>query len=164
MGTAYLGIGSNMGDRLATLRWARRRLAEIPGVTQLAASSLYATEPVGGPPGQAAFLNAVLQLETTLDPAGLWRQCERIEQEAGRARTIRNGPRTLDLDLLLFGDRCLQDADLTLPHPRLHLRRFVLVPLCDLAPRLIHPLLGRSMQELLEKLAGNGVERLRKDW
>ncbi len=164
MVTAYLGIGSNMGERLATLRMARQQLAETPGIRNLAASPLYATEPIGGPPGQGPYLNAVMRLQTSLEPEALWRRCQQLERAAGRERSVPNAPRTLDLDLLLYGDRRLGTDTLTIPHPRLHERRFVLAPLCDLAPQQLHPVLGVSMLQLLRDLEGNGVERLREDW
>lgn len=164
MNTAYLGIGSNMGERRATLRQARHQLASTPGISHLDVSSLYETEPVGGPAGQGDFLNAVIRLETSLEPLDLWQRCLQIEQAAGRTRTVKNGPRSLDLDILLYGDRCLDTGSLTIPHPRLHERRFVLVPLCDLEPQLRHPHSGKTMHELLQLLEDNGVKLISREW
>jgi len=164
MVTAYLGVGSNLGDRLAHLTMARDRLAASPGVVSLRVSPLYETEPVGGPAEQGAYLNGALEVETTLSAEELLQLCQRIEAEAGRERTIHHGPRTLDIDLLLYGDTCCQSERLTLPHPRLHERRFVLVPLCDLAAQRVHPLLGAPLQQLLKRLPGNGVKLAHKDW
>jgi 2-amino-4-hydroxy-6-hydroxymethyldihydropteridine diphosphokinase len=140
--TAYIALGSNLGDRRGYLCRARELLAETPGVLVSASSSLYETTPVGGPAGQEPYLNAVLRLETTLPPQSLLATCLAIEALLGRQRTIPWGPRSIDLDLLLYGAARIDEPDLTVPHPRLHLRTFVLVPLCELAPDLFHPTLG----------------------
>ena len=130
---AFLGIGSNLGDREATLR---RAVAGMPDV--LAVSPVYETDPVGGPEGQGAFLNAVVELDTDLTPQQLLALCRRLEQEARRVRLVRWGPRTLDVDVLLVGDLVVDDPpDLLVPHPRLWERRFVVAPLADLAPDLV---------------------------
>jgi len=164
MVTAYLGIGSNLGDRFAYLTLARDRLSASPGIVSLRASSLYETEPVGGPDGQGAYLNAALEVMTTLSAEELLELCQRIEAEAGRERTVHHGPRTLDIDLLLYDDTCCRSERLTLPHPHLHERRFALAPLCDLAPRHLHPLLGVPLQQLLTRLPDNGVKPVQKEW
>lgn len=163
---AWIGLGSNQGDRLALVRLGRAELAATEGVRLEASSALYCTAPVGGPAGQADFYNAVVQLATCLSPLELLRRCLAIEQRAGRKRLQHWGPRTLDLDLLLYDDAtCITTAELCLPHPRLHQRAFVLRPLCDLVPRQRHPGLGRSLTELLAALpAGPAVVRLRSDW
>ncbi len=152
MATAYLGLGSNLGDRLALLREARRALGLTQGLRVSASSPLYETEPVGGPPGQGLYLNAVLEVEADLPPRRLLETALALETRLGRRRETPGGARTLDIDLLLFGDDILEEPGLILPHPRLHLRRFVLAPLCDLAPHLPHPVLGRTLGELLEVL------------
>ena len=125
---AYLGLGSNLGDRRATLRTA---IAALPDV--MAVSPVYETEPVGGPAGQSPYLNLVVQLETDLTPRELLDLAHRLEEAAGRVRTEPNGPRTLDVDVLLVGDLTVQEPDLVVPHPRMWQRRFVLAPLTDLA-------------------------------
>lgn len=152
MATAYLGLGSNLGDRLALLREARRALGLTQGLRVSASSPLYETEPVGGPPGQGLYLNAVLEVEADLPPRRLLETALALETRLGRRRETPGGARTLDIDLLLFDDDILEEPGLILPHPRLHLRRFVLAPLCDLAPHLPHPVLGRTLGELLEVL------------
>ena len=129
---AFVGLGSNMGDRLAHLRRARDGL---PGV--VAVSQVYETEPVGGPAGQGPYLNAVVELDTDLDPRGLLAVARRLEAEAGRVRDERWGPRPLDVDVLLVGDLAVNDDDLVVPHPRMWERRFVTVPLAELAPDVV---------------------------
>jgi len=125
---AYLGLGSNLGDSRAHLRAA---IAALPDV--VAASPVYETEPLGGPSGQQAYLNLVVELETELSPRELLELGHRLEEAAGRARHEKNGPRTLDVDVLLVGDLEVHDPDLVVPHPRMWQRRFVLAPLADLA-------------------------------
>jgi len=127
----YLGIGSNIGDRLAYLQLAVDGLASAPGIAVVAVSRVYETAPVGGPP-QDAYLNAVVAIDTALEPHALLEQCHRIEQRAERW-----GPRTLDIDVLLLDDCRSDDPALTLPHPRLSERGFVLAPLRDVAPDLV---------------------------
>lgn len=131
---AFLGLGSNLGDRRAHLRRAVDQLAAAGDV--VAVSPLYATEPVGGP-AQDPYLNVVVELRTTSSPRELLERCRRLEEEAGRVRTVRFGPRTLDADVLLVGDARVAEPDLEVPHPRMWERRFVLVPLADLAPELV---------------------------
>jgi 2-amino-4-hydroxy-6-hydroxymethyldihydropteridine diphosphokinase len=149
MATAYIGLGSNLGDRMATLRSAVQRLQTLGRITGV--SSLYETEPVGYLE-QPAFLNAVVALETALAPVDLLRALLGIERELGRTRSFPNAPRALDLDLLLVDDVTLETAELTLPHPRLHDRAFVLVPLADLAPEMVHPQSGQTVWEMLRAL------------
>ncbi|PLX95650.1 MAG: 2-amino-4-hydroxy-6-hydroxymethyldihydropteridine diphosphokinase [Desulfuromonas sp.] len=161
---AYLGIGANLGDCRQTLVWARQQLTRA-GVEVVASSPLYRTAAVGGPAEQPDYLNAVLQVQTRHDPEALLACCLEIEQQAGRTRDIHWGPRTLDLDVLLYGDQCFDLAHLTVPHPRLHVRRFVLEPLCQLAPQLIHPRLNQTMITLLTQLDDNdAVDCIEEQW
>ena len=155
--TAYIGLGANLGQRERTLREAVRRIAQLGEIT--AVSSLYETEPVGFRE-QPSFLNAVVALETALDPAELMRELLAIEQAMGRQRTFRNAPRTLDLDVLLVDGIVVEAPGLTLPHPRMHERAFVLVPLAEIAPELVHPVQRQTVSELLDELPdASGVRR-----
>ncbi len=136
MTRAYLALGSNLGDRLASLQGAVDSLAGAAGVRVDALSRVYETAPVGGPP-QDPFLNAVVAIDTDLDPHALLALAQRLERDARRVRGERFGPRTLDVDVLLYGELSLDDPDLTLPHPRMWERGFVLAPLRDVAPHLV---------------------------
>jgi 2-amino-4-hydroxy-6-hydroxymethyldihydropteridine diphosphokinase len=129
--SAYVGVGSNMGDRLENLSSAVRELARTSGVRCVRSSSVYETAPVGGPE-QGDFLNAVVEISTELEPHAVLEALQRIETELGRVRAERFGPRTIDLDLLLYGDEEIDDPDLTVPHPRMRERAFVVVPLMEL--------------------------------
>jgi 2-amino-4-hydroxy-6-hydroxymethyldihydropteridine diphosphokinase len=133
---AYLGIGSNLGDRLAYLQLAIDELARRSGIDVTAVSRVYETAPVGGPP-QDAYLNAVVAVDTRLEADELLRVCQEVEERAERVRVERWGPRTLDVDLLLLDDRRVDRPDLTVPHPRMWERGFVLAPLRDVAPELV---------------------------
>lgn len=135
MTRAFLGIGSNVGDRLAHLQLAVDVLQTVPGVVLVAASPVYETDPVGGPV-QDDFLNAVLAIDTSLEPYGLLLVAQAVERAARRVRTEHWGPRTLDVDILLFGDVQLNEPELTIPHPWMYERAFVLAPLHDLDPAL----------------------------
>ncbi|MEQ1832672.1 MAG: 2-amino-4-hydroxy-6-hydroxymethyldihydropteridine diphosphokinase [Candidatus Eisenbacteria bacterium] len=148
---AFIGLGSNLGDREASLRQALEQLAQAPDTVVVRASSLYDTEPVGVE-DQPHFLNAVAQLETQLTPRQLLWNLMLIERRLGRVRTQRWGPRTIDLDLLLYEDTVIEDDDFQLPHPELAKRSFVLVPLVELEPMLTHPVTGETMLALLQRL------------
>jgi 2-amino-4-hydroxy-6-hydroxymethyldihydropteridine diphosphokinase len=146
---AYLSLGSNLGDREQNLKNAILLLRNL-GFDVARLSAIYETEPVGTLP-QPKFLNLVAELRiNTGDPETLMTQLLEIEQQLGRTREILKGPRVIDLDLLLYDDQIRDTRFLTLPHPRLHERRFVLVPLAELAPNLTHPVLHKTMQELLQ--------------
>ncbi len=150
--TAYVGLGANLGRREEALRAALEAFDGRDGVRVVRASSFIETQPVGGPPGQPPYLNAAAELRTTLEPEALLRTLQETEDAFGRTREVRWGPRTLDLDLLLYGDRVIEMPALTVPHPRMHERRFVLGPLCEIAPEAVHPVLGRTVREMLEGL------------
>jgi 2-amino-4-hydroxy-6-hydroxymethyldihydropteridine diphosphokinase len=130
---AYLGLGSNLGDRLANLQRAVDLLGTQAGIRVVASSSVWETEPVGGPP-QPDFLNAVVRIETELGPSDLLDACHRVETELGRVRAARWGPRTVDVDILLIEGRTVETPMLTVPHPRLTQRAFALLPLLELEP------------------------------
>lgn len=135
-GRAYLGLGSNLGDRAAHLQGAVDALAAVNGIVVVGVSRVFESEPVGGPP-QPEYLNAVVALETDLRSRDLLEVAHEIEEHAGRVRTERWGPRTLDVDVLIVGDEVVDDPDLVVPHPRMGHRAFVLVPLSDLEPSLV---------------------------
>lgn len=152
MTRCLIAMGSNLGDRLAHLTDAVAAIAGDPAMEVLGVSALYETAPVGGPGGQDSFLNAALLAETEAGPSAVLSMLQRIEQDHARERVVHWGPRTLDLDLLTYGRTLSDEADLELPHPRMHERRFVMVPVCDLAPDMVHPRLGRTMRDLLAAL------------
>jgi 2-amino-4-hydroxy-6-hydroxymethyldihydropteridine diphosphokinase len=153
-----LGLGSNLGNRESALQEALARL-EGRGFHTTRRSSLWLTAPVGGPP-QGAFLNAVAAGATDLSPEGLLAACLETEREMGRVRSVPNGPRTIDLDILFYGAERRSLPGLVIPHPRLHERRFVLEPLFEIAPALAHPVLGLTVAELRRRCPDrSAVER-----
>ncbi len=148
---AYVGLGSNLGERESLIRQALDAMATLPQTTVVRASSLYDTEPLGEVM-QPDFLNAVVLLETDLAPRQLLWNLMLIEKRLGRVRTQKWGPRTIDLDLLLYGDEIIDEADLRVPHPELTRRAFVLVPLTELDPMLVHPGTGEALRAHLSRL------------
>ncbi|MEI6824251.1 MAG: 2-amino-4-hydroxy-6-hydroxymethyldihydropteridine diphosphokinase [Desulfuromonadales bacterium] len=152
---AYIALGSNLGDRELNLLRAVAEVGKLPESRVTALSSFYETSPVGAV-AQNAFYNAVLRLSTRLDARTLLHRMLQIEDEAfRRIRTIPQGPRTIDLDLLLYGDSVIAEENLVVPHPRLTERRFVLQPFCEIAPEVIHPLTGKTVCEHLASLNSN---------
>ena len=151
--TAYLGLGSNMGDKQAYLDGAVKALNEVPGCEVEQVSTYLVTEPYGGVE-QDDFLNACLRLRTLLPPQELLDRMHDIEQAAHRERIVHWGPRTLDLDILLYDDEVLETQTLVIPHPELHLREFVLRPMAEIAPWKRHPILGKTMAQLAAEVCG----------
>lgn len=155
---AFIGLGSNLSDPQTQLEQAMIALAALPACRQLKASSFYRSQPMG-PQDQPEYLNAVASLETDLEPEALLDALQTIEQVQGRVRDERWGPRTLDLDILLYGDELIRSDRLTVPHPGLHEREFVLYPLYELAPGLVIPGRGELLN-LYRRCEPNGIERL----
>lgn len=165
MTTAYLGLGSNLGNRLAFLRGGRDNLCTRSGITLARASAVYETTAVGGPVGNPPFLNTVLEIVTRLEPRDLLAACLAVEDEFGRTRPMAWAPRTLDIDLLLYGELVVDEAALQIPHPRLHERAFVLAPLRELAPDLYHPVLRKTIRALADELPPGAMPApLRVSW
>lgn len=158
MKTAYLGLGSNLGNREQHIATALAKLA-APGLRVARVSSLYETEPVGFT-AQRWFLNLVAEIETELFPMQLLSRIANIEQALGRVRTVKNGPRTLDIDILLYGRAVVRTAKLEIPHPRMAERRFVLAPLAELAPDLRHPVTHQSIRAMLDAAPAEAVRKL----
>jgi 2-amino-4-hydroxy-6-hydroxymethyldihydropteridine diphosphokinase len=158
--TVYIGLGSNQGDQQGNLRRAVEAVARLPDTRVVEVSSIYKTEPVGKT-GQPEFLNLAAELETGLEPGRLLESLLKIEETLGRRRGERWGPRTIDLDILYFGQRIVGQPDLIIPHPRAHQRAFVLEPLAELAPELVDPVTGKTIAEMLAGMdrRGQGVEK-----
>jgi 2-amino-4-hydroxy-6-hydroxymethyldihydropteridine diphosphokinase len=157
---AYFSLGSNLGNREQNLQEAIRRAKAWGRI--VAVSSFYETEPVEFT-DQPCFLNCVIALETTADPAQLMRELLRIENEMGRKRTLKKGPRSIDIDILLFGDAVVNTPELTIPHPEMTRRRFVLEPLAEIAPELLHPVSQKTVMQILAELpAGQRVQKFHR--
>ncbi len=153
--TAYIGLGSNLGDRIRNLQGALDRFGSIGVIKSV--SSAYETKPWGVEGYQPRYLNQVAEVETTLDPLEVVTELLSIEFAMGRAREEKNASRTLDLDLLIHGDTILEASGVTVPHPRMHERAFVLVPLAEIAPSLVHPVLGKTVAELVTDSDRSGI-------
>ena len=148
LSTAFLSLGSNLGDRLANLKVAVEKIEESDKIEVKEVSPVYETQPLGYE-GQGWFLNLVAEVQTSLEPSVLLERLLSIEDRMGRIREKKWGPRNIDLDILLYDDRTVCSERLTIPHPRMHERRFVLAPLAQIAPDLLHPRLKKSVEELL---------------
>lgn len=154
MATAYIGLGSNIGDRVGYIQQAHKLLSDAEGITIHDCSCLYETEPFGFK-DQPWFVNAVIKIETSLEAHYLLYECQRIEKVLGRVRhpeAPQWGPRTVDLDILFFDNQIIATDNLQVPHPRLHQRAYALVPLLELAPDFIHPVIGKTIMEIHEEL------------
>jgi 2-amino-4-hydroxy-6-hydroxymethyldihydropteridine diphosphokinase len=152
---AYIALGANLGDREANIRAALDRLDASEGIHVEKVSSLMENPAVGGPPNSPMFLNGAAEVRTTLSPRQLLRRLLEIERELGRERHRKWDPRTIDLDLLLYGNQVIEEPELVVPHPRMLQRPFVLHPLAQIAPQLMHPTIGKRMEELLKAVASS---------
>ena len=150
MEEAFIGLGSNLGNRKKNIDNALQLLRKGRGITQVVRASYYETEPIG--PVQPWFINTVIKVKTNLTPEALLTRCKEVEREIGRSQSFKWGPRLVDLDLLLFKDHVRDDKVLRLPHSQLEKRRFALLPLVELEPNLVHPKLNIPLKELLPKL------------
>jgi len=158
--TAYIGIGSNAGDKVLNCETAISEILKIDQHKLLGRSSFFNTRPIGYT-AQGWFVNSVIKIETDLEPIDLYRMLKTIEIRLGRKETFRGGPRVIDLDLLLFDDRRIETEELQVPHPRFHERQFVLIPLAEIDQNLIHPVLKKTVGELLEEIKEDqGVEKI----
>jgi 2-amino-4-hydroxy-6-hydroxymethyldihydropteridine diphosphokinase len=158
--SAYIGLGANLEDRRGRLKEAIARVEGLTGCAVDAASSFYRTEPVGVE-GQRWYLNGVIRVKTALRPRELLHHLLDIESVMGRERRAKWDPRVIDLDILLYGDEVVRESDLNVPHPLMHVRRFVLIPLAELAPDLVHPVLGKTIRDLLAWVPDDGQEVVR---
>jgi len=157
----FLSIGSNMNDPSSRVREALRRLSEIKGIKLLRSSSLYKTEPVGDV-DQQWFINAVAEIRTVMTAHELLKSLQALEKNMGQTQHKKGGPRVIDLDILLYGQDVIREEDMIVPHPELHKRRFVLVPLCEIGPYVIHPAFGVSVRGLLDRLTDGSEVNLHR--
>jgi 2-amino-4-hydroxy-6-hydroxymethyldihydropteridine diphosphokinase len=157
--TAYLGLGSNLGNRFDLLCEALQKLKSIEGIEVTKSSPVYESVPEGVS-HQPRFLNAAIEIVTDLDEKKLLKECQNIENEMGRVRKEHWGPRNIDIDILMYDDLVCSTRDLIIPHPFFHEREFVLRPLADISPDLMHPVLDMSISELLEGLGESGVKKM----
>jgi len=148
---AHIALGSNLGEREGNIRSALARMGG-KGVRVVRVSSMLENAAVGGPVGSPDFVNAVAEVETSLEAHALLDVLLAVEGEMGRVRTVKWGPRVIDLDIVLYGDRVIDSPRLTVPHPEMHLRRFVLGPLVEIAPEVMHPVLGKTARDLMEAM------------
>ncbi len=150
--TAYVALGANLGDRAANLHRALELLEQSPGIEVIRASTFIENPAVGGPANSPAFLNGAAEISTTLRPRTLLDRLLEIEKKLGRVRSEKWSPRTIDLDLLLYGSQIIDEPGLTVPHPLMHERRFVLEPLSEIVPNVVHPIFNRTITDLLKSL------------
>lgn len=162
MTRAYISLGSNMGDKVAALKQAIELLRAHEGIQVIRVSSIYDTDPVGYEE-QDVFMNIIAEVETALTGEELLTVCQSIEEELKRVRVVRWGPRTMDLDIILYDDQVIDSPTLTVPHPRMHERAFVLVPLVELNEQLVHPVYQKTVEQLLSETGYDGV-RLFEKW
>ena len=158
----YIGIGSNLGNTLQNCKYAIESLSQINGINPTRTSSFYKTEPVGIEK-QNYFINAVVEITTTLSARDLLPALRKIERDMGRKRETKGGPRIIDLDLLFYGQDVIRETDLVVPHPEIHKRRFVLEPLCEIASYFIHPVFGVSIRGLKDRLTDTKIVEMIKE-
>ncbi len=162
MTKVYLSTGSNLGDRLSHLQKAVDTLNETPGIQVTRVSSVYETEPWGYL-DQPRFLNQVVELETDIPPLKLLPIMKQMERDLGRTPNFKNGPRVIDLDIILYGDQIIEQEGLIIPHPHVEERAFVLVPLADLAPDFVHPVLCKTIRQMEEEIDCSGISLFREE-
>ncbi|MCX6665541.1 MAG: 2-amino-4-hydroxy-6-hydroxymethyldihydropteridine diphosphokinase [Euryarchaeota archaeon] len=160
MSVVYLSLGSNMGDKEDNIRNALKLIEDVDEIKKV--SPLYQTEPIGFK-DQSYFLNCVIEVQTNSTPEQMLLFLKSIEQKLGRTNTVKNGPRTIDIDILLYDDFCIKNDDMVIPHPRLHERLFVLIPLMDVNPDVIHPLLKKTVRELFDAIQHEEMVTLYKN-
>ena len=158
MADLYVSLGSNLGDRLDALNRARTAIGAEPGYTIDDASAVYETAPLGGPP-QKSFLNQAVRCTTQEEPRAVLRTLKRIEKALGRKKSSRWGPRRIDIDIVFYDDCVCEDSELQIPHPRMHERLFVLIPLSEIAPSVIHPEYKKSVSELRDQLQAAAADK-----